>query len=65
MLIIGRKKEQMLLADCLSSPGPEFLAVFGQRLVGKILTSQEFGFRIALRMDGVWTRIRKPARSDE
>ena len=42
MEIIGRKREQELLATCLESPRPEFVAVYGRRRVGKTYLVREF-----------------------
>ncbi len=42
MLIVGRKKEQQLLADCLCSPRPEFMVVFGRRRVGKTYLIRQY-----------------------
>lgn len=53
MLLVGRKKEQMLLSDCLSSPRPEFLAVYGRRRVGKTyLIRQYFNDRFSFYATG-------------
>lgn len=53
MLIVGRHKEQQLLADCLQSPRPEFLAVFGRRRVGKTyLIRQYFNDRFSFYATG-------------
>lgn len=42
MNIIGRKKEQQLLLDCLQSNRPEFLVVYGRRRVGKTYLIREY-----------------------
>ncbi len=42
MSIIGRDKEQDILAQCLDSKRPEFLVVFGRRRVGKTFLIKEF-----------------------
>ena len=42
MNIIGRKKEQELLSDCVDSGRPEFLVVYGRRRVGKTYLIREF-----------------------
>ena len=40
--MIGRKEEQEVLRDCLASPRPEFLAMYGRRRVGKTYLIREF-----------------------
>ncbi len=40
--MIGRKEEQSILRECLKSPRPEFLAVYGRRRVGKTYLIREF-----------------------
>ena len=42
MDIIGRKKEQDILEQCLESKRPEFLAVYGRRRVGKTYLIKEY-----------------------
>jgi hypothetical protein len=42
MELIGRRQEQRLLADCLASKKPEFLAVYGRRRVGKTFLIRQF-----------------------
>ena len=42
MNIIGRKKEQQILQDCLDSNKSEFLVVYGRRRVGKTFMIKEF-----------------------
>ncbi len=42
MKIIGRKKEQQTLKDCIQSPRPEFLTVYGRRRVGKTYLIRQF-----------------------
>ena len=42
MEIVGRQREQELLATCLESPRPEFVAVYGRRRVGKTFLVREF-----------------------
>ena len=60
MLIIGRQKEQQLLADCLQSPRPEFLAVFGRRRVGKTyLIRQYFNDRFSFYATGEFSEKMK------
>ena len=60
MLIIGRQKEQQLLADCLRSPRPEFLAVYGRRRVGKTyLIRQYFNDRFSFYATGEFSERMK------
>ncbi len=40
--IIGRRREQELLQDCLDSTKPEFVAVFGRRRIGKTFLIKQF-----------------------
>lgn len=40
--MIGRKKEQELLKNCLESPRAEFLVVYGRRRVGKTYLIKEY-----------------------
>ena len=40
--MIGRKEEITALEDCLNSPRPEFLAVYGRRRVGKTYLIKEY-----------------------
>jgi len=42
MKIVGRKAEQAILQNCLESPRPVFLAVYGRRRVGKTFLVREF-----------------------
>ena len=42
MSMIGRKKEQRILNDCLESKQAEFLVVYGRRRVGKTFLVKEF-----------------------
>ena len=42
MDIIGRKKEQDILQQCLESKRPELLAVYGRRRIGKTYLIKEF-----------------------
>ena len=42
MWMIGRKKEQQILTDCLKSPRPEFITVYGRRRVGKTFLIRQF-----------------------
>jgi hypothetical protein len=42
MRIVGRKREQVIIQDCLESPRPEFLVVYGRRRVGKTYLIREF-----------------------
>ena len=54
MNIIGRKKEQRILSDCLESSRPEFLVVYGRRRVGKTYMVREFfGGRFSFYATGV------------
>lgn len=47
MKIIGRKKEQTLLANLIQSKRAEFLAVYGRRRVGKTYLIEQFFKRVA------------------
>lgn len=38
--MIGRKKEQNMLKDCLQSNWAEFMVVYGRRRVGKTVNFQ-------------------------
>lgn len=40
--IIGREKEKKILANILTSKGPEFLAIYGRRRVGKTFLIRNF-----------------------
>lgn len=40
--MVGREPEKTLLADCLTSTRPEFVAVYGRRRVGKTYLIKEF-----------------------
>ncbi len=40
--MIGREYEKSVLQECLSSPRPEFLAVYGRRRVGKTFLIKEY-----------------------
>ena len=40
--IIGRKEEQKTLQDCYESNKPEFVAVYGRRLIGKTFLVKQF-----------------------
>ena len=42
MWMVGREAEQQILDDCLHSPRPEFLVVYGRRRVGKTYLIREF-----------------------
>ena len=42
MKLIGRKREQDLLLQCLNSKRPEFLVVYGRRRIGKTYLIKEF-----------------------
>ena len=42
MRIIGRTREQRVLARCMESKSPEFVAVYGRRRVGKTYLVREF-----------------------
>ena len=42
MSVIGREREQDILAQCLESKRPEFLVVFGRRRVGKTFLIKEY-----------------------
>lgn len=42
MKLVGRKKEQDLLLQCLNSKRPEFLVVYGRRRIGKTYLIKEF-----------------------
>ncbi len=42
MNVIGREREQDILAQCLESKRPEFLVVFGRRRVGKTFLIKEY-----------------------
>ena len=42
MKLIGRKREQDLLLQCLHSKRPEFLVVYGRRRIGKTYLIKEF-----------------------
>ncbi len=42
MKLIGRRKEQDLLLQCLNSNRPEFLVVYGRRRIGKTYLIKEF-----------------------
>ena len=54
MWMIGRKKEQQILTDCLKSPRPEFLAIYGRRRVGKTyLIRQYFQDRFSFYSTGI------------
>ena len=54
MNIIGRKREQQILSDCLESARPEFLVVYGRRRVGKTYMVREFfGGRFSFYATGV------------
>ena len=54
MVIVGRKKEQQILQDCLDSNRPEFVAVYGRRRVGKTYMIREFfGGRFSFYATGV------------
>lgn len=53
-MIIGRLKEQKVIASCLESPRAEFLAVYGRRRVGKTFLIREyFGNSFAFYATGV------------
>jgi AAA+ ATPase superfamily predicted ATPase len=55
MKIIGRKSEQVLLAEYAASSSPEFLAVYGRRRVGKTFLIREyFGDRFAFYCTGLF-----------
>lgn len=41
MQIVGRQKEQKVIKNCLESPRPEFLALYGRRRVGKTYLVRE------------------------
>lgn len=54
MYLIGRKREQHILEDCLSSPRPEFLVVYGRRRVGKTYLIREyFNYQFAFYASGL------------
>ena len=54
MNILGRKKEQQILMDCVESKRPEFVAVYGRRRVGKtFLVREYFGNRFSFFATGV------------
>ena len=54
MVVVGRKKEQQILQDCLDSNRPEFVAVSGRRRVGKTYMIREFfGGRFSFYATGV------------
>ena len=54
MNIIGRKKEQQILSDCLTSKKPEFVAVYGRRRIGKTYLIREyFGGRFSFYATGI------------
>ncbi len=40
--MIGRKKEQVILQNCLESPRAEFVVVYGRRRVGKTYLVKEY-----------------------
>lgn len=40
--MVGRKKEQIILKNCLQSPRAEFLVVYGRRRVGKTFLIKEY-----------------------
>ena len=40
--MIGRKKEQIILRNCLESPRAEFVVVYGRRRVGKTFLIKEY-----------------------
>ena len=40
--MVGRKKEQRILFDCMNSGRPEFMAVYGRRWVGKTFLIKEY-----------------------
>ena len=42
MKLLGRRREQIMLRDCLQSGRPEFLVVYGRRRVGKTYLIREY-----------------------
>ncbi|MEN0006446.1 MAG: ATP-binding protein [Bacteroidota bacterium] len=60
MRLIGRKKEQGILAEALASDEPEMLAVIGRRRVGKtFLIRSFFGDQIDMEFTGVQNASRQ------
>ncbi|MGN1245028.1 MAG: ATP-binding protein [Muribaculaceae bacterium] len=41
-MIIGRKREQQILRECIESQSPEFVAVYGRRRIGKTFLIKQY-----------------------